>query len=61
VDYIDLYQKVQAAGKAVSVWGSPDEIKFMHKKLRPDKTIYDAHVNTVDEAEELLGWFEKNM
>jgi len=60
VNYIELYQKVQSRGKAVAVWGTPDEIKHMHKCLRPDKTIYDTSVKTCGEAEALLEWFVKN-
>ena len=59
-DFLDLYAKVQKGGKAVSVWGNIDEIKYMHKYLRPDKTMYRTHAGTIREAEELLEWFKKN-
>ena len=59
-DYIELYQKAQAHGKAVSIWGAPDEIKYIHKQLRPDRTIYDTAVQTKSEADELLDWFVRN-
>ena len=59
-EYLELYQKVQARGKAVAVWGSPDELKFMHKTLRPEKTVYSTSVATRGEAEQLLEWFVKN-
>jgi len=60
IDYLDLYAKVQKGGKAVSVWGSMDECKYMHKYLQPDKTMYSTHAATIQEAEELLEWFKKN-
>jgi hypothetical protein len=59
-DYLELYAKIQRSGKAVSVWGTPDEIKYMHKYLKPDKTIYRTNTNTLKEAENLLDWFKKN-
>jgi hypothetical protein len=59
-DYLDLYAKVQKGGKAVSVWGSPGDVKYMHKYLQPDKTIYTTYAGSIQEAEELLEWFEKN-
>jgi len=60
LDYIDLLQRVQKGGKAVEVWGSPDQIKLLHRKLRPEKTIFRSWVGTPAEAEELLEWFKKN-
>ena len=59
-DYLDLYQTVQSRGKAVAVWGSPEELKIMHKYLKPDKTVYSTSVKTRGEAEQLLEWFVKN-
>ncbi|MHB1485648.1 MAG: uroporphyrinogen decarboxylase/cobalamine-independent methonine synthase family protein [Saccharofermentanales bacterium] len=60
VDYLELYKKVQAGGKAVYVWGSIDEIKFMHSELMPAKTIYNAYGANQAEADALLEWFVKN-
>ena len=60
VDYLELYAKVQEGKKAVSVGGSPDAVKFMHRQLKPDKTIYSTYANSVKEAEELLCWFKNN-
>ncbi|MCL2815136.1 MAG: hypothetical protein FWD23_11105 [Oscillospiraceae bacterium] len=59
-DFLDLYDKIQKRGKAVAVGGSPDEMKYLHKYLKPDKTVYNTYANTVQEAEELLEWFKKN-
>jgi len=59
-DFLDLYDKIQKGGKAVSVGGSPDEVKYLHKYLRPEKTVYHTYTRTAEEAEELLEWFWKN-
>jgi hypothetical protein len=59
-DYLDLYRHVQAGGKAVAVWGGPDEIRAIHKQLRPDKTMYSTWTASRAEAEELLEWFVRN-
>ncbi|MCL2740850.1 MAG: hypothetical protein FWE70_01915 [Oscillospiraceae bacterium] len=59
-DFLDLYRKIQDRGKAISVWGSPDECKLMHGALRPEMTVYDTHVGTAAEAEALLDWFVRN-
>jgi len=60
VNHLDLYKRIQDGGKAVAVWGSPDEIKFMHKTLKPNKTMYITGTKTRGEAEALLKWFVKN-
>ena len=59
-DYLELYQKVQSHGKAVVVWGPPDEMKYIHKCLRPERTVYSTYANTQYEAEQLLEWFVQN-
>jgi hypothetical protein len=60
MDYLDLLQRVQVGGKAVQVCGSPDEIKQMHRELRPDRAIYCTGTGSQAEAEQLLEWFVKN-
>jgi hypothetical protein len=59
-DYVWLYKKLQARGKAVEVWGSPDEVKYMHKELKPNLTTYRTWCASKPEAEALLEWFVKN-
>jgi hypothetical protein len=60
LDYLDLHKRVQAGGKAVAVYGTPDELKLMHKELRPEKTLYTTGVDSPDEADALLEWFVRN-
>ncbi|NLG28675.1 MAG: hypothetical protein GX557_12245 [Chloroflexi bacterium] len=59
-DYIELYRRVQARGKAVAVWGPPEEMKRIHRELRPEKTLYATWVDTPAEADALLAWFVAN-
>ena len=44
----------------MQVGGSPDQIKFMHQELEPEKVYYTTGVRSQAEAEELLDWFVKN-
>jgi hypothetical protein len=60
IEHLDLFKRVQAAGKAVSVNGSPDEIKAMHKELDPARVIYRTGVRDEKEMEELIAWFVRN-
>ena len=59
-DYLELYEKIQKGGKAVSVSGNAEEVKFMHKRLKPEKTVYNVHnVRSEKEGNELLQWFRR--
>lgn len=60
IDYLDLFKRLQAGGKAVQVWGTPDEIKFAHRHLRPEKALYCTTADSQSEADALLGWFVRH-
>jgi len=60
VDYIDLYKRIQARGKSIHVWGTPDQCKRMHRELLPHKVFYCTSTETQNEAEQLLQWFIRN-
>jgi len=59
-DYIDLFQRIQAKGKAVQIWGDPEEVKQIHRELDPAKAFYCTGTATQEEAERLLEWFRRN-
>lgn len=59
-DFVELYQKIQAGGKAVAVYGPPDMMKSMHRQLDPRLTVYHTSAESRQEADELLQWFVKN-
>jgi hypothetical protein len=59
-DYLHITKKCQEGGKAVSVYGTPEELKIMHRELRPEKTLYHTWVESPAEADALLEWFVKN-
>ena len=60
IDYLDLFKRVQAGGKAMQVWGTPEEIQQMHRELKPQLTYYVTHTETPAEADALLEWFVKH-
>jgi len=59
-DYRFLLKRIQEAGKAVQVWGTPEEMKRLHPELKPEKTFDQVTAKSQSEAEELLEWFVKN-
>jgi len=61
VNWIDLLKRFQAAGKGLQVCGTTDEVKVLHRELRPEKVLYCVSgVRSVREGEELIRWFERN-
>jgi len=60
VQFLELYQKVQAHGKGVVFGGTAEEIKEAAKVLKPNLTIYIPHLKTVSEFEELEDWLIKH-
>jgi hypothetical protein len=60
VDHIPLLKSLQEAGKAVHVWGTPEQCQRMHRELHPERVFYCTSTATRSEAEALLDWFVKN-
>jgi hypothetical protein len=60
LDHLDLLKRLQQGGKAVQVSGTPDEVKAMHRELKPNKVAYYTSTRTRAEADELLRWFVKH-
>lgn len=60
IDYLDLLKRCQEGGKAVHASGSIEQIKLMHRELRPEKVLYHTWAATPDEADALLEWLVKH-
>lgn len=60
LDHVELLRRIQAAGKAVQVWGTQEELKQLHRLLRPEKTLYWATADSPAEADALVAWFRRN-
>ncbi|MCL5996280.1 MAG: hypothetical protein M1546_09525 [Chloroflexi bacterium] len=60
LDFLPLLKRVQAGGKAVHVWGTPEEMKLLHRELEPEKVIYCTTTSSQAEADALLDWFVKH-
>lgn len=58
--YIDLFKRVQSGGKAVQIYGPQDEVKLIHRELRPEKAQYHTWAASQSEADALLDWFVRN-
>ncbi|MBI5723575.1 MAG: hypothetical protein HZA50_06430 [Planctomycetes bacterium] len=58
--WTDVLTACQKAGKSVIVDGNPEQIKSVHKSLKPELTAYQVGVKTQQELDDLLKWLEKN-
>ena len=59
-EFIELYQKCQAAGKGIYFAGSPEEIKQAYPLLNPALTVYQANVAGMEEFDALEDWMVKH-
>lgn len=57
IDFLPVLKRMQAAGKAVHVWGTPEQMKALHRELEPNKVMYCTTADSEKEADELLQWF----
>jgi len=60
IDYLDMFRKLQDRGKSLQLWGSPDQVKEMHRALRPERSMYCTWASSPSEADALLEWFVRN-
>lgn len=60
LDYIDLYQKVQAAGKAVSVSGTTEQLQQLHRALNPAQTLFSHRSAGIEDTERMTEWLVKH-
>jgi hypothetical protein len=59
MDYLHILKWMQAAGKAVHVWGTQEQMKALHRELQPNKVMYCTTTDSQAEADALLDWFVK--
>ncbi len=60
LDNIDVLKRVQAGGKAVQAWGSPEEVKVMHRELKPELVFYCTWASSPAEADALIEWLVRH-
>ncbi len=59
--WCDVLRRCPEAGKALQIYGvGPDEVRQLHKELRPDKVAYCVSVRDRQQCQDLLDWLEAN-
>lgn len=59
-DWLDLLQRIQAAGKGLWISTTAEEVKRFMKELRPEGVYYQIGVDSPEEGEQVLEWMVKN-
>ncbi len=60
VNHLDLLKAIQSAGRVAHIAGTIEEIKYLHKQLKPELCAYFTTTETLSEAEELIEWLKQN-
>ncbi len=60
IEWVDLLKRFQERGKNVFVGCTAEELKVFHRELKPNLVFYSVSVGSEREADELLGWLERN-
>lgn len=60
VEWPDVLRRIQQAGKILFLHANAEEVRQVHKSLRPDLLAYNVHCRSAEEGQRLLEWLEKN-
>ena len=60
VEWLEVLQKVQARGKCLHVCGTPEEVKRIHRNLRPEGVYYNTYCVSEKGAEDFISWLKNN-
>lgn len=60
IEWLDLFKRIQAAGKGLWLTTTPEELKVYMKELRPEGMYYQIGVGSPEEGERVLEWMVEN-
>jgi hypothetical protein len=60
LEWTELLNRIQDAGKIVVLYGSVDQIKAIHGKFKPELVVYDVQAQSKEEGIQFLEWLKKN-
>lgn len=55
-DWIELFQRIQSAGKGLDIHCGIDQLPFFHERLRPERVMYSCGARTQKEADDAIKW-----
>ena len=58
--WVELFQKIQKAGKGLEIHCSAAEVKALHRALRPEKVLYCVETESRREAMDLIDWLRSH-
>lgn len=60
-EWLQLLQKIQSKGKGLWIYDwDIQHIKAFYKQLKPQGLAFSLHVNSCDEADEIIEWVSRN-
>ena len=59
-EWPEVIDKIQQAGKAAVIAGSPEQIKSFHGCFKPELLVYDVEAESEQEGLALLNWLKEN-
>ncbi len=60
LEWVDLLQKIQSAGKAVILYGTVEQLKAFHGTLRPELVVYQTWADSVEQGQGFIDWLKEN-
>lgn len=60
LEWPEVLHKIQAAGKAVPLYGTVEQIKAIHGQYKPELVQYDIQADSVEEGAKFMDWLVKN-
>jgi len=54
--WIELFQRIQKAGKGLDIHCTIEELPFFHERLRPERVMYNCGARTQREADDAIKW-----
>ena len=60
IAWIDLFKKIQKAGKGLELHCSAEEVKIFHRELKPEGVLYCVDASSENEAKDIISWLKIN-
>ncbi len=57
-EWPEVIDKIQQSGKAAVIAGTPEQVKSIHGRFKPELLVYDVEAKNEQEAAELLEWLK---
>ncbi len=60
-EWPQVLEKIQSAGKAIILYCTPQQVKAIHGKYKPELLVYEVQAESEEQGLELLEWLKRNI